>query len=645
MTPNRNRWLPALFLTALSIAPFLRAEPTTDLKRAIGSQKGDVGKLHRAVAIAIAPTHPLHDYFVESLGIIDRALGDAEADLAAQNRVAAQVGLQEATFLSSFLQEEITVAGSFEKDKPLEMNVIHHGLRPDGDSDNLPQLARLLDQLKTRSKPVRLLFPEGDYIFKAHGGENVIELIEQKNLIFEGLGRVTFVFDGSTVTGNNLLIQNCSNVRFKNISLDMRPIPFTVGTIVAIDKGNQITLEIQASYPLPDETYQSAKILRGLVRHPANGRIRRECGDPRVSKLEELGGRRYRLTLDNHALAGKQDMTGRFAVGDYFSLHPRQRPGSGNGISIVNSRHLLFDQFNVYASDAHLCYITASAGIKWLDCHVTPGQGRIIMSNADGFHCQSNPKGPYLERCQVLGMNDDCMNLYAKLASVVDARNDRVFATNITTEKNANSGPMFRVGDSIAFFNANTGNCDGYAKIKALTQNGKRLCIETEHPVPGMISRRSVGRPEKVDGRDYTPSGAGAYRAAMAIKAPFEHMIVNLNAKNDGFIIRNCEFGHNRGSGLKCKATNGVIRNTRFHDQDVWFLIEIDWMEGSYPAKVEVSDVTVDRGIQYSMALPGKRLPARDAAQFMPHIRLKNVVKANGSPIAPPAPQPHVESN
>jgi hypothetical protein len=333
-------------------------------------------------------------------------------------------------------------------------------------------------------------------------------------------------------------------------------------------------------------------------------------------------------------------MTDNFTVGYHFCIHPRGRPGAANSVSIRASKHLLFDHFNVYAGDGHVFGISTSAGVKFLDCNIEPAPGRPIMSNADGFHCPSNQKGIYLERCRIFNMNDDCMNFYAKIASVGEVSENRIFTLSMTLEQNQRTS-NFKVGDAIAFMNTNTGEFDGVSIIEStntIEWGGRKniLQIVTKDPINNVISRRSSGRADFFKEREYTPSGADNYRAAMAIKAPFEHMILNLDEKNDGFIIRNCHMGFNRASGFKCKATNGVIRNTRFYDQVVLFQSEPSWGEGTYPSKIEMTNVTVDLGVRYQATLPGRIMSQEQVAKHMKYITFEDVYDGSGKPILLP---------
>ena len=628
----------------------------------------DISIVRRRIDEVAPISHELHDYFLESVDIIARLEGFIREDIANEDKTSLEMNKRDADYLLSFLDEEIEIVAKHAKAVYRDVDVTEYDLVGDGTTDNGVAFRRLIDSVQDMGKDthtgstngaasdttsgsangaaersdeyVRILFSPGVYYFTNEIGVATIELRGLERVVFEGRGDVTLLCDGRAGTKENILIAGCRDLEFRNLTIDNSPTPFTLGSIAEIENGTTIVVEIVDGYPEPDESYWTAQYRRGVVRDPHSGLIIRECGDPRVPGLERIDVGRYRLVLDDNSLSGRKDMTREFKTGQLFALHPRQRPDAGNGLSIISSEHLLFSRFDVHSADSHAYGIASSAGVKFLDCAIEPAPGRIIMTNADAFHCRSNHKGIYLERCRVLHMNDDCMNFYSKLASVGEVDGDTGFTILCTVDKNE-ALSIFRTGDTIVFVNPNTGEYDGLSEIESIetiSWKGQKgiMRLVTKTPVQGIVGRIDVGRPEVYGDREYTPSGGDNYRSAMAIDAPFEHMVLNLNAKNDGFIIRNCEMGYNRATGFKCKARNGVIRNTRFHDQHLLFQTEPSWQEGTFPGNIEVTDVIADKGITYQATLPGKTLTGRDAARHMKRIRFSRVRDVRGSLIPCP---------
>jgi hypothetical protein len=308
-------------------------------------------------------------------------------------------------------------------------------------------------------------------------------------------------------------------------------------------------------------------------------------------------------------------------------------------VTITASRHLLFSHVTVRAGELMLFRVNSSVGVKFIDCTLEPAPGRYAMSNGDGLHCRSNAKGVYVERCRLFGMNDDCLNFYSAMLSVGEVQDANHLVLCGKWDDNETSA-NFRPGDRIALFNPNTGKHDARTVVTAVeavdwgNQQGQ-IRLTTAEPLENIRGRREIGRPDHIPPREYTISGADNYRAAMAVDAPFEHMVLNLNAKNDGFIVRNCDMGRNRATGFKCKGTNGVIRNTRFRDQILLLQSEPSWREGTYPANILIADVVADYGVRCQCLLPDRRLYDDAVREDMPHLVFQRVYDRHGTPLQP----------
>lgn len=171
--------------------------------------------------------------------------------------------MREAEFLAGFLNEELQVARSYDQSKAYIIDVTAHGLKGDGQFNNELVLRKLIKECRRTKTFQKLLFPQGEYFFSNSPGRSSIELIGIDNLTFEGRGKVTLLFDGKSVSVNNLLIESSRNLAFKNLTIDNRPLPFTLETIVAVNSGNEIDIDIIDPYPEPDSSYREAIDIRG----------------------------------------------------------------------------------------------------------------------------------------------------------------------------------------------------------------------------------------------------------------------------------------------------------------------------------------------------------------------------------------------
>jgi len=577
----------------------------------------------------IPENHELYDYFFESEQILARLVGYIKADLNQNNNINAANGLSEGKFLTEFLKEEIQLSLENAKINKRVYDVRSLGLKGDGITDNRIYLKNFLSNMADNKEHIVISFPEGVYRFKESPEEYAIFINQLHNISFEGSGKVVWEFEGYK-EGSAILIKKSSNITFRNISVDIKPLTCTIGKIVGVEDGNTITIKISEDYPEPDSSYQGAMILRGLVRDPETFSIDERCGDPRIIKMEKLEKGLYKLKLDDNPLSGNKNLTTNFTSGHLFSVHPRGRPNGKNHLNIIASKHLYFKSFNLHAGDGMMAFINRSAGIKFVDCAIEPSKGRCIMNNADGINCPSNYKGIYLERCKVLKTNDDCLNFHANIKSVIDIINDQNFIV-LGNELDE----YFGIDDPIAFINTNTGEFDAYSTVKEIKKvQYKNLSncwmITTANRMEGIISRVSAGRSPVIKNREYTSSGGDAYRSAMAIESPFEHMIINMRMKNDGFIIRNCEFGLNRATGFRCKATNGLIKDSRFYNQYIDFKVGFDWFEGTYPSNINLVNVTLDKGAFFYASLPGKTIAFDKLANYFRNINFLNVRDSSG---------------
>jgi len=337
-------------------------------------------------------------------------------------------------------------------------------------------------------------------------------------------------------------------------------------------------------------------------------------------------------------------LTAAFRPGLLFCLHARSDGYSrGNGIEVFQSRHVLFRDLRLYGVGLHGVVVRASGGIQFLDCAIEPAPGRLALNTADAFHVPGNYKGLYLERCTVDRSNDDCLNFYTKAHSVLVVERPRTVSI---LQARVDS---FCVGDLVALIDANNGQVDAVSSLRSVRTGEWRgsPCLELEwaEPLPDLKihSRDSTGR-GIIRPREYVPSGGQIYRVAMDIDAPFEHLVVNLSLKNDGFVVRNCQMGHNRATGFKCKASNGIVENWRLGggmSAGLGLKIGLDWKEGFYPHNILLDNCRLGTRVPIAVfgGLPGGRTLAAENMPWIRDIEARNIWDEYGKePICLPTP-------
>ena len=598
----------------------------------------------------IRPFDELYHYFRLGLEIMRRIARSLEKEDDPAGALYRSMQEHELTTLAEFYDREISVAAERAVRQPVVVDVTLVGLVPDGETDNRPALEALL-RIVGGQLPAVLEFPAGVYRFSAAsipGAEArraAICLQGLNGLTLRGRGAVTFVVDGTTGPGS-IYVENCCDLQLRDLTLDMEPLPFTTGTVVASDPGNS-TFEMELApgeRPAGEPFFVDSNFLRGKLHDPETGRLYRREGDLRVTEVERVGPRRYRLKVARNDLSSPPGLTAEFRKGLAYVLHARSDGNSrGNGIEILSSRHVLFRNVRIHAAGLHAAVVRESAGVQFIDCAIEPAGGRLALNTADAFHIPGNRKGLYLERCTVDRSNDDCINFYTRAHPVLRVGGSETLAIPPAPPA------AFRPGDMLALIDPNSGQIDAVSSIEDVRAGRWRdaMCSELVlcEPLPGIEihSRDSTGR-GTVRGREYVASGGQTYRDAMAIAAPFEHFVVNVSVKNDGFIVRNCRMGYNRATGFKCKASNGIIENWDLLGAmgvGLSLKVGLDWKEGFYPHNILLDNCRLGtrRPVVVYGGLPGGKSLRAEDMPWLCDIEARNVWDQYGRyPIDLPSP-------
>ncbi len=638
-----------------------------------------VEALKTNVQTTVKPDERLKTYFDESLGILDRLIAAMEASASAPAAAFAwqhDVYAMEADGLLDFLDEEIEVHALRKRLVYETVVVTEAGLVGDGRTNNRAALERLLcsrgrldcgvaadgssaGQSETQGGPtcatvaadgssaefprskaihkgLRLLFPPGDYYFAgpegAAGGSIVLEDVE--NLVLEGEDGARIVTSGAAMAGDSIRLERCRNITLRNLTLDMDPLPFVFGGITAKDDtAPWIEIVLCPNSPEPDASYwRNADEAVGQVtlRKAGTCHYVREAGNGlAAARVETLGDRRYRLHLREAVMA-------HIRIGDTAVWHPRGRAGAGQGLSIRHSRHILVEGLRMRTAETTCVWPEYSGGLQFIDCDFVPPPDRPALVNADGFHVPGNLKGPYLENVTMHGPADDCMNFYSPAFSVADW-NPAERALTLLVDFPGDPSAFFAAGNPLALMNSNTGAIDAVARIAdvrptpwkqdapggALRYGKRALRLTLDREVHGVLTREALGRPAWSPYHEYYRRGSEAFETARAIRAPYEHLAVNLAYVNSGFIIRHSRFGFNRALGFKCKAGCGAIHGCHFIDQAVVFECSLTWREGFLPHDIEVTDTRIERFCLRQLGLLGRCEKENEAtAAAMPRIRV-----------------------
>lgn len=568
-------------------------------------------------------THKFGDYFSESLGIIERLDGLIKADLKAGLAVDNPEMVRqraELEMLVAALNEELELAASNRRlfAAPKILNVRDFGAKGDDSANNFKAVKLALEEVRRFGAGVRLVFPSGRYRIKPPGTNPHIALNKLRDLVIEGQPDTWIIMEG---IGPCFSVQGSRNIAIRNFKVDADPLPFCQGIICGVDqKGVSVDMRLQEGYPSPDNPlFMKARYYRGTARNPKTGIIHRECGDPRIKDVKHIGNGVYRLFLMDNARKVVPALVANMKNGMLFIANARQIPGSGNALQSNASEYILYENLDIHASWGHAFLSTACKGMKVLggSFEPLPGSGRFACNVADGFHLSRQFKGPYIENHRIRFVNDDCFNSYAKWH--VLAREDAPDAYTLAPGTRKDD---YRSGDHVVIMDTTTGKTAALATVREIEktqwQGRNAIRLRFDQAVGGFPTRDTVGKGLIKEREHLKNSGA---------QPPFAFFICNLGMKGDGYVLRNCDWGYNRASGMKLKAPNGVVRNmqlTRHYGAAASLKVALDWREGFYPHNLLMQDNTIRNhiGIGQTISLPG-------GAHIKPTGMYKGVVLIN----------------
>jgi hypothetical protein len=424
-------------------------------------------------------------------------------------------------------------------------NARDYGAIPDGMIDAGPGIRAAIAAATASGDYSEVLLEPGQYRIRSlKDGRFHITLNGAKNFTLRGVpGATQLIF---TNPGNPAFgLFGCNNTFLKDIIIDYDPVPFTQGTIVAIDQaGGTFDLDIDAGYPVLSEPYFTAGAMGEIINR---SKKRLKPGTPDYAIVDSWmlkSGRVWQMKFNSSTL----DRLNYMAVGDAY-VHLARLPGGTIEMSSCTGGGL--DNVIEYASPGLSLLLAGNETATTLNrfqVRFKPGSNRLIASNGDGVHCQQNRQGPKLDGCYFEGLCDDGVNIYCRPNIVQEVRSPTLIIVNQYTS--------IRAGDRIQIFDLVNGAVRAELNVASVQAEGSNYAITLSAPVNGV-------------------------RAA----SPADH-VFNLSACGAGFIVKNSTFSNHRRFGLNIRGINGLIEGNTF-DHTGGFGVsasnEPGWPEGPIP--------------------------------------------------------------
>ena len=329
--------------------------------------------------------------------------------------------------------------------------------------------------------------PPGDYRFGSDTVSKPKKIIPALN--FEGLQRpadapftivaqgVTFWFDlgDDEVPTCHFAIgfRHCRNLIIDGLTIDRGSRGCIEGRIIRIDgKNNRIEIEASAGTFIP--THFNGSGNQRLLPFKANGDF---CTP--FYALQHGSHLRYRNVVpasranrywvnlsDDELLKTNRDPQWIAAFGDAGTL----RPGDGlhliytttDAVSLIHCDSMVFRNFSNYIAKGDAVEAGGYGGHRWEGCYNGPRPHTNQWQGGDGVMVAATQHGSTYDHCTFISTTDDPINIHGRWGAIREISDHRVTFTASQAEGDAT------VGDTVLFYNKNTGQLQGEAKVTAI---------------------------------------------------------------------------------------------------------------------------------------------------------------------------------
>ncbi|MDR1281236.1 MAG: right-handed parallel beta-helix repeat-containing protein [Opitutaceae bacterium] len=385
-----------------------------------------------------------------------------------------------------------------------------------------------------------------------------VEISRANRLTIRGEAGKTGLVVGDPGAGA-FALDHCENVTLRDFSVDYDPLPFTQGKITAVNRdAGTFDLQIHAGYAPPDAPmFQNLRGSFGMIFDTQTKRLKSGAPDFLRADLARTSPLPSRNIWRLHAQPKEKHKLASMSAGDSFVQLARKNRAA---FWLSNTRECRLENIAVHSSPASAVTSVGNdaLAVHGLHVRIRPGTTRLISTDADGFHCQQNLRGPLIENCVFEGMADDAINIYAPAAIVREiTAHDRLRAGGYAG--------TIRAGDRLQIVAPQTGIVKGEAVVAQIarvpdTKGAATLWdVALASPVAGLAP-----------GADHRSADT----------------LYNLSRCGAGFAIRGNRFLHFRGHAVLLRAGNGVVEDNTFFSPSsnaITLCNAPDWPEGPVP--------------------------------------------------------------
>lgn len=419
-----------------------------------------------------------------------------------------------------------------------------YGTVGDGVHDDGPALLRAIDAAINCGKPAKVILEKGKYLMgPRQDNYGVIILNGVNNIEIDGQGSEILL----SPVNSFIDIDNCANIKIRNLDVDYQELLFTQGTIKSVDVDNvSWIMTIQEGYPLPATNNKWVNYFYGdgrtggwwfgqLMDKNAQ-RLKFTAHDHYfVNSVEKVEGteRDYKITMraDQKVKMPYAEVGDRFVINTRCSAYDvgdSTTYGDDSTIAVDKSGDILFENVNIYGSKHLGAILRLNWGrIRFYNYGMKTKGDRLLAANSDGIHCVSNRAGIVLDGCTLMNNLDDHINTKAADVEIKSIVDDYTYTAS-------NGERALQVGDELLFYYPEGKAIIGRAFIKRVTYSGGTYTFSVDRKIEGV-----------------NPSGGTGYCTS----------VYNVNACTRGSVIRNSEFMYSRRHALITRSPNSVFEN------------------------------------------------------------------------------------
>ncbi|MHB1484055.1 MAG: glycosyl hydrolase family 28-related protein [Saccharofermentanales bacterium] len=411
------------------------------------------------------------------------------------------------------------------------------GAVADGHTDSTSAIQNAIASAISSDKPTEIMMDAGEYRLNAPTSQSsALLLTSARNITITGVKGKTFLVIENPSIGT-FLLDGCENVIIRNIIIDYDPLPFTQGSIVAIDRvKGTVDIDIDDGYGLPDAPFFGKAELRVGIKANLKGDETEYALYSIIAQSATLvRDRIYRIKKTSSSTIGAFG-SDTINIGDRM-IYEALRYAPQAGVCAWRSKNITITDITVYAgpSAATMWGVNDNIHINGLTVAIKPGSGRLVATNADAIHSFGTRNGMLIENCDISGNADDAINIHSRSGIIMELLS--------STKLKINTGGCsdYKPGDMLQILRR--GKILTTVKVVSVVAEPYIQTVTIDKPVADIRTGTSTADSDN---------------------------IINLSACGQGSVIRNNVFGIHSGRDILVSSHDVLIENNTFRNPDGW---------------------------------------------------------------------------